>query len=210
MPALSLSGFIDDVAEPGEIDDPISPPYRRRRVRFNLVSDLLTKPASYLEAAFGWAARISMDCASSRDSGLHEGARMPVALIKAPGQPNILDAFLFRLAVDPTTSPPAIAFRLRMPSIRDFCEDYSAQLHVVVRRGNERPIQGGLEGRIATNTAMSLKPPTGTASLDAASRAGRQLGREGLTLLGETGGSRLTMQRFSIHAASRQPGAAPR
>ncbi len=198
---LALSGLIDDSAVPTDVADPLAVEYRLRRIRFDLISDLLGNPESFLQSAFGLGLP-GFDGRElfSRIEEYIEQARMPVSLITAPGQPAILEGYLFRLAVDPTQAPPGLTFRLRMPSIRDFSRTFSLKppwSAVVETTGR---FQAGLEGTISAKTGVSLHPPAGAASLAAHVALTGDWGADGLTLLGQTGSSRLSIQRFSIRA----------
>ena len=113
-PLLAITGLADDVIDFGDPEDPIRPPYRRRRLYLDRVAKLVDDPALYLHDAFGWGAP-DFDGAALFDR-IRRWARVRGASADAIGEldiepaiPPALDLGWFRLQADVSQTPPGLA-----------------------------------------------------------------------------------------------------
>ena len=197
-PALALSGLVDDLPVPGIEGDRVLVPYRRRAVRFDLLGTLFQKPGDFLSATIGLGKNdFDGNELFLRIQEYLARAGMPAVIFALPGQPNGLDAFLFRLAVNPG-APPGLKLRLRLSPQQDFSETTVLHAPWALRVQTRSRFDAGLEGEISPNGSASFRPPTGTASIDIGLGLVADGGADELVLLGEAGGTRLAAKRFEF------------
>jgi hypothetical protein len=197
--ALALSGLVDDVPTPGMAGDPTAPSFDRRTLRLDRLGAFVSNPRQYLESVFGWG-RPDFDGLElfRRIKAYVDEPDLEAAIITAPGQPPILEAFVFRLAVDPSKSPPGLILRVR----RQATEDFEAVVPLLdgwsLVIGTTGRFEAGLEGTIRPDGSVALRPPSGNASLGlrAAVRVGD--GTTPMVLLGQAGASRIEMTQFQL------------
>jgi hypothetical protein len=202
LPALGLTALLDDQPEPGDPFDPFKPAFRRRNLRFDLLGNWFSNPTAFLQATVGLG-RPDFDGIDlfKRIKNYLDQAELPAVIISAPGFPNILDAGIFRLGVEPATSPPSLSFRLRIPSVRDYANVTPLNPRWSLRLTTGGRWNGGLEGRIGTDGSVALHPTAGgTASLNVSIVLEADAGADGFMLLGQAGASQLSLQSVSLRA----------
>jgi N-acetylneuraminic acid mutarotase len=208
---LRLAGIVDDDPLPVDADDPDVLPGRRRVLHINRFLAALTDPGRWLRETFGFGDP-GFDAALllPRLGAVLEARDLPFVLITPPGGPPVFEAYLFRLAVDGSTSPPSATMRLRMPSGENDVE-LEAKLGSTwtLAFGLGGSFDAGLEARIQPPVSVELSPPTGALELaaSASATAAREDGRP-VVLLGQTGSSRLEVDRFVIEVGVRAAAAA--
>jgi Family of unknown function (DUF6603) len=199
FPTLKMLGLVDDGIRPGNPADPVAPPSRVRAVHLDRMVNAFLDPGTYLQQALGFGAP-SFDGLTlfGRVKDYLDELGIPVDVIAPPGQPAILEAYLFRLSVDPTASPPALTFRLRFPAVEDFSQTYPlGQLWSLLLETKAR-FDAGLEGSIAVPFTIRFEPPSGTLTVDVT--AGLQAQRTGgtIVLFGEGGATKLEAQKLGF------------
>ena len=118
-------------------------------------------------------------------------------LIMVPGQPAVLEAFLFRIAVDPAAGP-GLRVRLRLTAEQDV--DVTIPLtgswSTTVDAGSR--FASGLEVTVHPSNGVRIEPPTADAALRLTTglQAARTDGSP-MILIGQAGGSRLEIGRFA-------------
>lgn len=193
VPTLNLIGIVDDMVVPGTGTDPVAPPYQERALHLDRLFDLFLNPAKYLKETFGWG-DASFDGMSlfPRVKSFLDDVKIPVTIITAPGQPPILEAFIFRLSTDASTSPPSLTGRLRIPATQDFNQTYPlGDLWAFTLDVGAR-FDGGLELTLKPPFDITFAPPSGTVSITASGGlAAQHADKSPIILLGQTGGSRI-------------------
>jgi hypothetical protein len=202
LPALNLTGLIDDLPEAGDPVDLTKPAFRRRAVRFDLISQWMSNPAAFLQSAIGLG-RPDFDgqLLFKRIKTYLDNAELPSLTLSAPGMPAAFEAGFFRLGVDPATVPPSLSFTLRLPSITDFSKVTPLTPRWTLRVTTGGRWNEGLTGRIGSDGSFALKPSGGgNASLNAAAVLEANAGEDGFVLLGQPGATQLSLKAISLRA----------
>jgi hypothetical protein len=201
---LDLVGLFDDELVPGDPADASLPPYRLQRVRFDRLTPLLTDPAQHLSDLYGFG-RADFDGLElfRRIKMMVDSTDFKAILIEAPGQPAVLEVFLFRLAVVPG-SIPGLSLRVRIPAQKNLdvtipiAGPWSASVTSTAR------FEGGIELLLHPVNGIRIEPPTAAASIEAAfGLQAEAAGGAPMILIGQAGGSRLELQRFSLRVPIR-------
>jgi|GEM_PF-301044 len=195
---LTVAGVVDDVPQPPDPADPTVLPVRRRALHIDRLLRIFTDPTGWLRDTF--------DLGSPAFDGLKlwprigaflDRAGLPFELIVPPSGPPVLEAFLLRLSVDPTASPPAATARLRIPATFDVdLPVLSGPLWTVEATARSR-WEAGLEARIAAPLDLELRALAGPLQLEASTGVRAERGGQPILLLGRSGGSRLEFTRFA-------------
>ncbi len=193
IPTLNLIGLVDTEIDPGTPGDPTAPPFQKHDLHFDRIFDLLLHPDTYLKETFGWGdPSFDGSLLLPRVDSLISASRLPVTIIRAPGQPPILEAFLLRLTADKSVSPPGLAARIRIDATEDFSQNYQLGALWALALSVSARFGAGMEADIAPLLSVTLRPPSGTVNITA---KGGLLAQHAdgtpLILLGQTGGSRL-------------------
>ncbi|HEX6347302.1 DUF6603 domain-containing protein [Umezawaea sp.] len=206
---LTLLGVVEDgpVNDP---DDPDAVPGRRRRLHLDRFLTVLTDPARWLRDTVGFGAD-GFDGALlwPRVSALLAGRGAESVLLTPPGGPPVLEAYFLRLSVDPTTSPPAVTARLRVPARRDVALTIPLGSLWTLTLAVASRFEAGLDARVRPPFDVELTPPTGSLELDVTAGARAERGGAPIVLIGTTGSSRLEVGRFAVAVgvrASADPG----
>jgi len=196
--ALELIGLLDDREVPADPADPSAPPHRQQRLRFDRIGPLLSDPLQHLKDLYGFG-RADFDGIElfTRIKALVDGPEAEALLIKAPGQPAVLDAFMFRLAVAPAAIPGLrIRFRRKVEKDIDVSVPISGPWKGTVH--STARFEGGIELLLDPRTGLHIEPPIAAATIEAAVGilAQRDDGSP-LILIGQAGGSRLELGSFA-------------
>lgn len=196
--ALELLGLFDELEVPGDPADPTSSEHRLKEVRFDRIPQLFSDPAALLAGLYRFGeADFDGKELFRRVKHLVDRPDAEAILIDVPGQPPALEAFLFRLAVDPGPIPGLLA-RLRIPAEKDLAVSVPISGPWSVTVDSKARFEGGLEVRFHPVDGIRLEPPLAAASLEAA--LGIKAERAGgvpMILIGQAGGSRLELVRFA-------------
>lgn len=195
---LTFLGIIerDHVAAP--TGNGMQPPFRRRTLRLDLLGTLLSDPAGYLRATYGFGSPV-FDARKlfARIHDFLDEFDFPVALIEPPGVPPILEAFLLALEPSLATSPPSLGMRFRFGATEDFIRRHDLHPPWSLQLDAKARFEAGLEGVVRPPFSVRFTPPGGTASIDfGATFVGDDGGRP-IVLLGEAGGTRLEATKLS-------------
>jgi hypothetical protein len=195
---LTIAGIIEN--EPVTLDpaDPTVVPGRRRAVRFDRLLTALTDPAGWLSGTFDFgAAGFDGTKLFRAISAYFTAHNVPHALLAPPGGPQVLEAFVLRLAVDRTTLPPAMTARLRLPLLADLVEKRPLNSTWTLRAEAHGRYDPGLTARITPPMNFDLLPVTGELHVDAS--VGLEAQRDApIVLIGRTGSSRLEFTKFGV------------
>ena len=199
---LDLVGLFDDIAVPGDPADLSQPPFHLKRVRFDRIGSLFGDPAQHLKDLYRFG-RPDFDGLElfRRIKALVDRPDAQSIIITAPAQPTALEAFVFRLAVEPGAIP-SLRARLRVPAEKDFTVSvpmsgpWSATVDSTARFGSS------IEFLLNPQSGLHIEPPTAAASVAIAFglKASNSDGTP-MILIGQAGKSRLEL----VSAAARLP-----
>jgi N-acetylneuraminic acid mutarotase len=197
---LTLTGIVDDVPAPVDPADPTTLPGRRRELHFGRLLAALTDPAGWLRDTFDFGAP-GFDGMKmwTRIAAFLEGRDLPFTLLRPPGGPPVLEAYILRLSVDQS----AVTARLRMPATLDVHQSIPlGELWALTLDVTSR-FDSGLEARIQPPLNVELSPPTGSLELTATAGAKAERGGDPIVLLGQAGSSRIEVTRFAVELGLR-------
>ena len=193
VPSLNIIGLVDTQIDPGTPGDPTAPPYQRHDLHFDRIFDLFLHPDQYLKETFGWGDP-SFDGSQllPRVEALIAATDMPVTIIRAPGQPPILEAFLLRLTADKSVSPPGLSARIRVDATQDFKQTYQLGQLWALNFDVSARFGAGMEADISPPMKATLRPPSGTVNVTAKGGfLAQHADGSPVVIIGQTGGSRL-------------------
>jgi hypothetical protein len=197
VPTLAVAGLVDDEDAPGDPNDPLSPPYRKRALHLDRVVNLILNPQQYLRDAFGFGnPAFEGSQVFAKVQAFLDDVDLPSMLLTPPGQPAILEAFFFRLSIDPTTSPPALTVRLHLPAIQDFEQTYPLGGIWNLDLSAKARFDVGLDITIKPPFNLALHPPSGSVSVDVELGVAAQHAGGTVILFAEGGGTKLEAQKL--------------
>jgi hypothetical protein len=196
--ALELAGLFDDTLVNADPTDPSLAAHHLRQVRFDRIAPLFSDPLQHLKDLYGFG-EAGFDGLElfSRIKQLVDRPDAEALIIKAPGLPAVLEAWLFRMEVVPGAAP-ALQVRLRVPAEKDL--DVSTPLAgpwsaTVTSKAR---FEGGIEFLVHPTQGLRIEPPTAAALLDLALGVkAENADASPIILVGQAGGSRLELQRFA-------------
>jgi Family of unknown function (DUF6603) len=199
LPTLDVIGIIEDFDDPGDPANPLKPPFRQRAIHLDRLLDVFLKPDKYLADTFGWG-QPGFDgmLLFPRIKRLFEPLELSAMLVTPPGQPPILELFFMRFSTDGTTAPPSLTLRLRFPATRDFEQTFQLGEVWALTLGGAARFEAGLDVSIKPPFDVTLQPPTGTVSAELNGGFLAQRASGPLILLGQSGASRLEVQRLGL------------
>ena len=199
LPTLDVIGIIEDFDNPGDPANPLKPPFRQRAIHLDRLLDVFLKPDKYLADTFGWG-QPGFDgmLLFPRIKRLFEPLELSAMLVTPPGQPPILELFFMRFSTDAATTPPSLTLRLRFPATRDFEQTFQLGDVWSLTLGGAARFEAGLDVSIKPPFDVTLQPPTGTVSAELNGGFLAQRATGPLILLGQSGASRLEVQRLGL------------
>ena len=175
-----------------------------RRIRLRRFAKALTDPAGYLRDVYHWDepgfTGIELFRPIAELMGLNDFA---VTLIEAPGQLPVLEAFLVRLVADPSTNPPGMRFRLRLPATEDFRQTFPLGGPWSITFDARARFDPGLEGTFSPDGQFRFTPPTSTGTANVKVTAGLQAAKvppAPFDFIGISGATRLQAERITATA----------
>ena len=196
---LTLLGIVDDMPSRPDLTDPLTPQARIRALHLDHLTGLFLDPTAYLRDAFGFGdPAFDGTKLFPRLQSVLQDADLPAELILAPGQLPILEAYIVRLGVDPTASPPALTLRIRTSITADFEQTYPLGSLWAADVAVKGEFDEGLEAVLAPPLTFRLTPPTGALTLDVT--AGLLAKRAGGTVVvfQEAGATRLEATQIGV------------
>ena len=199
--SLALVGLVDRAELRGDPADLTSPPFVRRAIRLDRIGSLLSDPVGHLKTLYGFG-NPDFDGIElfTRIKALIDRPSAAAALIRAPGQPAILDAYFFRLAVDtPSGEVPGLSLRLRRAAALDVATEVPLMGAWKLVAGTTSRFDAGLEAKIRPPAAISFAPPTGNAVVGFTLGVEASRGGDEMVLLGQADASRIALTKFSAN-----------
>ncbi len=164
-----------------------------RRFYFDRITQLFSSPGDYFQQTFGWGSS-AFDGAAllPKVQALFESLGVPAEIYTTAGQPPVLEAFIFNLQADNSTTPPGMKADVSLPGNETFDQTipistlWQATIHAQVSYA------AGVGVTLRPPFTVSVLPPTGSFDVDL--QLGLQAptsGADPVVILGVTGGSRL-------------------
>lgn len=199
---LNLLGPIDYIRNPGVPADPTHPAFIQRKLQFSRLGDLFKNPSTLLQTLFGWGSPgFDGSLLLPRLADALSLLGLPAAL--KPGPPQSLTSFLFTFQANPATNPPGLTASLgiSLPTGIDITLPLGGTLSIRVQA--QGAFTAGLEATIIPPANLSLSPPSGTLNglFEVDLMANGSDSSHPIILIGQTGGSRLQTDSFTLGAA---------
>lgn len=194
--SLALLGLVDKEFHPAPKLEVSRTPLDAvpRRLYLDRIPKLLSHPDQYLQQTFKWGAPDFDGAPLLRNlQGLLESLGVPAAIYQSPGQPPVLEAFVFAVQADKSVSPPGLKFDLSLPGSATFDRtvDFSALWKGTVHA--QANYAAGLEVTLRPPFTLNAKPPTGNVALNLLlGLKAEKTEADPIVILGVTGGTRLS------------------
>jgi hypothetical protein len=195
---LELTGLFDDISVPGDPADPTLPPHHVKQIRFDRLGSLLSDPVQHLKDLYGFG-RPDFNGLElfRRIKAMVDRPHAKAIIITAPGQPAALEAFLFRLAVEPG-SGPGLRIRLRAQAEKDFDVAVPIAGPWSATASSSARFDSGIELLLHPQNGLRIEAPSASATIKAAlGLKAEKADGSPMILIGQAGKSRLELQRFS-------------
>lgn len=164
-----------------------------RRLYLDRIPKLLSHPDQYLQQTFKWgAADFDGSTLLRKVQALLESLGVPAAIYQTPGQPPVLEAFVFAAQADTSVSPPGLKFDLSLPGSTTFDRtiNFSALWKGTVHV--EAAYAAGLEVTLRPPFTLNARPPSGNVDLNLMlGLKAEKTEADPIIILGVTGGTRL-------------------
>ncbi len=196
--ALSIAGLLDDIEIEADPTDPTLPAHRLQELRLDRLGTLFSDPSEHLRDLYGFGdATFDGLELFRRVKQMVDRADAEALLIEVPGQPAVLDAFIFRLAVVPGAKP-GLSVRLRFPAEKDLELSTPLGGPWSVTASSTARFEGGVELVLHPDDGLHIEPPSAAASIAAAiGIEAKNSDGSPIILIGQAGGSRLELGSFS-------------
>jgi len=137
-----------------------------RRFRLGEIPKLVVHPDQYLQQRFAWGdPAFDGSLLLAKTLLLLENLGVPVTIYETPGQPPVLEAYLFSVQADKSTSPPGLKAELSLPGNAtfddtvDFSDLWKGTVHL------EANYAAGVGFTLHPAFAVNAIPPTGNFDL---------------------------------------------
>ena len=202
LPALtstfSLLGIVDQEVTPPNTLEVRSLPtvFVPRRFHLDRIPNLLSHPDQHLQQVFQWGvAGFNGDALFFKIQSLLEGFGLPSEILLLPGQPPILEAYMFSFQVDTSVNPPGLKVEFRLPATQTFdreilfSDPWKGTVHV------KASFLAGVRGTLRPPFSVNIQPPSGDLTLEILlGLKAEKTSAEPIILLGATGGTRLQVK----------------
>lgn len=212
---LNLIGLLEKRWEAPAPGDKLSREHVHRTLHLDRIQNLFQNPAQHLQDLYGWGGPgFDSDLLFELLQALFDALDLPVDILETGGV-KTLEAYVFSLTPNTTTSPPSLDIKVRIPATEDFETElpvvsiWSTRLTLAAR------FEAGLDGNLAPPFVLSLNFPSAEAGLDLALGIVGQDPEGPLVIFGVSGGSRVEAQKltadiglalgFSSDGASAEP-----
>ncbi len=195
---LELIGIIEHRLDPGIPGDPRKPPFEVRSLRLERFAQLAQKPTEYLDNLFHWG-KTSFDGKTLFELVGLVAARAGIPTLYDDGGVGTasLDLFLTKLTVDSSVTPPGILASIRVPLSQ------TVQTSIPLSSSGWRidmQATGGADAgaivHVRPVAEISMEPPSGAFTGEAAFRLVGEPQNGPFQLLGIGGGVQLNAKRI--------------
>ncbi|MDQ6806807.1 MAG: hypothetical protein M3065_18020, partial [Actinomycetota bacterium] len=199
FPTLGLIGIVDNFRTPANPGDSLVPAARVPGVHLDHLVNAFLKPGDFLQSAFGFgAAGFDGSRLFPRVQAFLDDAGLPVDVIAAPGQPPILEAYMFRLSIDPSAAPPKLTLRVRTPATEDFEQTFPLGPLWNLDLSAKARFDAGLDASVTAPFSVAVTPPTGAVSIDLAIGLLAQRAGGTVVLFQEAGATKLEATKIGF------------
>jgi hypothetical protein len=200
---LNLLGLVSYAPNPGVAGDPTHPPYIARKLQLSNLGNVLKSPSALLQTIFQWGlpgfdgtVLIPALSASFDLMGFN-------STVTSTAAPAAMAAGWLEIQANPATNPPGLTATVSdsLPSGIDLTLPLTATWSVRVQA--QGTFSAGLAATIVPPANVSLQPPTGslTGLLEMDLTATAPVANQPIILIGQTGGSAVQTNSFSLGAA---------
>ncbi|MFI5689647.1 DUF6603 domain-containing protein [Streptomyces sp. NPDC051636] len=199
LDVLSLLGMLTDLQGFSDPADPTILAGRRRTLHLDRLPTLFTAPGDLFRDVFGFGTPGFDGAELFRRLVEHLVARgRHFTYERPPGGPQVLDAYILRLTVDPASGPPSLLARADVVADADLVREYRPGPLWKLSFEARTRFESGLEARVRPPLSIELHPSTGGLQLAAAlGLTAEKADGAPIVLLGKAGGSRLEIRRFT-------------
>ncbi|MET9023768.1 DUF6603 domain-containing protein [Actinopolymorpha sp. NPDC004070] len=180
--------------------DPLHPAHERRELHPERLPDLLRDPGEYFRAVYGWgeAGFDGVALFEALQRYIERDMMMPAVLLRPPGEPPLLEAYIVGLRVDTATAPPSVTADIRFGAGQTFTRTYPLKEPWQIRVEATGAFAADVRGRISPPFDVTLTPPGGTVEVDVSAGLVADAGGAPMLLLGAAGGTRVEATRVSL------------
>jgi hypothetical protein len=164
-----------------------------RRFYFDRIAQLFSSPGDYFQQTYSWGSgTFDGSALLPKVQALFEALGIPAAIYTTAGQPPVLEAFIFNLQADKSTTPPGMKADVSLPGNVTFDQTipfstfWQGTLHA------QANYAAGVGVTLRPPFNVNILPPSGSVDVDL--QLGLQApasGSDPVVILGVTGGSRL-------------------
>jgi hypothetical protein len=192
---LAALGLIDRESTPSPELEVSNAPFAviPRRFYFDRIAQLLSSPSDYLQQTFGWGSgTFDGSALLSKLQALLETIDVPAAIYTSAGQPPVLEAYIFNLQADTSTTPRGLKAELSLPGANTFDQTIPFSTFWQGTVHAQANYAAGAGVTLRPPFTVNVQPPSGSVDVDL--QLGVQApasGSDPVIILGVTGGSRL-------------------
>jgi hypothetical protein len=192
---LDVLGLIDREFTPSPSLEVSRAPFTvtPRRFYFDRIGPMFSSPGDYFQQTFGWgSSTFDGSTLLPKIQALFEALGIPAAIYTTTGQPPVLEAFIFNLQADKSTTPPGLKAEVSLPGNDTFDQTipFSTFWQGTLHAQASYAASSGVTLR--PPFALNILPPSGSVDIDL--QLGLQApssGTDPVVILGVAGGSRL-------------------
>ncbi len=199
--ALTMLGLVELVGDPGVPGDPAKPPFTKRRLRLDLIDDLIGSPENHLRSLYKWGdPGFDGQLLLERIHDLLASLSIPAGY-DPTATPPALRLLLLRISPKTDVAPPGMEamFELSLPAGLNFSVPIFDGLWA---------IEFDLQSQLEAGTGVLIQPPANVTIIPPSGSVQGQLSvglarvpvwpATSIALLGVAGGSGLTAERLSF------------
>ncbi|REL33840.1 hypothetical protein DYD21_10570 [Rhodohalobacter sp. SW132] len=196
---LGVLGLIDDYKVEPNSSDSLQPPYQHRAINFDNIKTLVSDPENYMIDVFDFG-KPDFDGSQlfPRIKNFLEKTDVDSIIVETSGLDPFLEAYLFRLSVLSSKSPPGLDARLRLPAVEDFEQTYRlSDLWSLVLKVAAR-FNSGLSIQLAPPLNVDFDLLSGSVEMDVSGGFKAEYPDRRIVLLAEPGLLELGLQRIGL------------
>jgi hypothetical protein len=189
---LIATGAITIVEEVGGPIDSLKGAHTRKTFSFERMAKLFTNPIGLLREVYQWGEPgfDGISLFNVLQTLLGQKFEIPAQILQPPGDPAILEAFGFNVAVNNSFSPPGLDVSLRFPGTVSRSESISESDWQIVFE-SQASFAADVQATIHPPIDVEIDPLTGNADFRLAASLNRSNASTPILLIGSATGSRL-------------------
>jgi hypothetical protein len=194
---LAVLGLIDQEFTPAPILEVTHAPQTivPRRFYFERLTQLFSSPADYLQQTIGWGAdNFDGSLLLPKLQALLSSLGVPASIYTSAGQPPQLEAFIFGIQADKSSTPPGLKLEVSLPGSNTFDQtvNFSTLWQGTIHA--QANYAAGVSATLKPPFSFSAQPPTGNIDLDVLlGLQAQKSATDPIVLVGIPGGSQLSV-----------------